>query len=141
MSNTITTCEIVSHEEFINHYGFMLGSRLTYLFNQLMGDTISGYDGDSHPEHLEYLRSANGLYWVRWNGARGHDQRYRWHSPNGHSGIMTAEAASLACFSCAANWISWVNVQYRNACIDIYRTSLEVIRNHPEAREIFSCND
>ena len=141
MSTTITTCEIVSHEEFMNHYGFILGSHLTLLFNQLMRDTIDEYDGDSHPENLEYLRSANGLYWVRWNGARGHDQRYRWHSPNGHSGIMTAEAVSLACFSCAANWIAWTRSEYRNVCSDIYLASLPVVHTHPEAGQILLCND
>ena len=141
MNTRNNACESVSHADFMKHYGFLLGARLINGFNEVMNDTFREYDGDKHPEKLEYLRSEGGLYWVRWNDGKENNYKYRWHSPNGHSGMMTAEALSLCCFSCAANWLAWMDTNARKVCSDIYLASIEVIHNHPEAGEIWSCND
>lgn len=137
--------EIITYFDFMNHYnyyGLFLGSHLISGFNQVMNDTIREYDGDKNPEKLEYVRSENGLYWVRWNDGKEDNYKYRWHSPNGHSGMMTAEALSLCCFSCAANWLSWsMKGEFGKSCFDIYIATLGVIHNHPEAAEIVLCND
>jgi len=134
------TREIISHSDFIKHYGFVLGGLLIHDFNEVMNDTFREYDGDKHPEKLEYIRSENGLYWVRWNDGKGNDYKYRWNSPNGHSGMMTAEALSLCCFSAAANLLAWKNIEFRKVCSDIYLESLGVIHKHPEGGEIWWCN-
>ena len=96
---TTPTFETVTYEEFLNHYGFMLGCRLVYDFNEGMREYIPEYDGDTHPEYLEYVRTNDGFYWIRWNDRREDSPLYTCTCPSGCQISAPAEAHSMTFFS------------------------------------------
>ena len=96
---TTPTFETVTYEEFLSHYGFLLGCRLVYDFNEAMREYVPEYDGDTHPEYLDYVRTNDGFYWIRWNDRREGAPLYTCTCPSGCQISAPAEALSMTFFS------------------------------------------
>ena len=141
MNAISTPHKTITHSDFLNHYGVLLGTLLIQMFNKDMHDSCSAYDGYNHPEKLEYLCSENGFVWIRWNDGMKPNNKHCCGFEYHKNVMMSDEALSLCCFSYIVNKLAWTRSEYCKVCSDTYLASLFVIHSHPEASVILSCND